>query len=150
MVACIVLSSPGAWAAVTACAATSAGALALSTYLTAADGCASVDVSFTNFTVSNATGTSSNGGNGNVPAVITTADINTYSTGTAATGTTTGPVNIFFVPGTVSQRDNWLLNGQGTQSQTGTINFQANAQTGGYLYRWHVLQPERPDLVVGL
>lgn len=105
------------WGTVAGCATASPGT-SLSTLGTASttSGCFTDDLSYTSL---NLTGGGSTGG-GTTP---TTANIFIYSTGTAASGNTIGPVNLF-VDGFAS-----ITNG-GTSSETGTVDLQATANTG--------------------
>jgi hypothetical protein len=109
-------------ASVTACSSTPNGT-AISAYTGAANGCSAVDMSYTNLTV---TGASSSGG----APTPSTANIAAYSSGdTGASGNTAGPVNILFDGNGVT--DNWSLSGLLSQNQGFTINYAANANTGG-------------------
>jgi hypothetical protein len=105
------------WATVTACAPIAPGA-SLSSYgaTSAANGCFQDDLSYTAL---NLTGGANTGG-GTLP---TTGTIDLYSTGTAASGNTIGPVNLF-VDGFAT------INGGGASSETGTVAVQASANTG--------------------
>jgi hypothetical protein len=106
------------WASVSACGTTPASQQALSFYgaTSTANGCFQDDLSYTNL---NVTGGAFTGG-GTLP---TTGNIDIYSTGTAASGNTIGPVNLF-VDGFAS-----IASG-GTSSETGTVGLQASANTG--------------------
>lgn len=104
------------WATLTGCATTAGTAVPLSTLGTGSttSGCFLDDLSYTNL---NLTGGNSTAG-GTTP---TTATIDIYSTGTAASNNTIGPVNLF-VNGFSS------INSSGTE--TGTVNAQVTANTG--------------------
>jgi hypothetical protein len=105
------------WGTVAACATGTPGTslTALGT-ASATSGCFQDDLSYTSL---NLTGGAFTGG-GTAP---TTASISIYSTGTAASGNTIGPVNLF-VDGYAS-----ITNG-GTSSETGTVDAQVTANTG--------------------
>jgi len=112
------LSAGQAWGSIAACATTPTGNN-LATYAPTAlgNGCSSIDVSFENLGLT---------GTGGSPAQ-TTANNNIYSTATAASGNSVGPVSAFFD----ASAANWVLSGGGTASTQGTISYVATAHTGG-------------------
>jgi hypothetical protein len=105
------------WATVSACVTSTPGTF-LSTMGTGSttSGCFQDDLSYTAL---NLTGGAFTGG-GTMP---TTGNIGLYSTGTAASGNTIGPVNLF-VDGFAT------INGGGASSETGMVAVQATANTG--------------------
>ena len=106
------------WATVSACGTNLATQQALSFYGTgtAANGCFQDDLSYTTLNLSGGAST----GGGVTPLA---SSINIYSTGTAASGNTIGPVNLF-VDGFAT------INGGGTSSETGMVAVQATTNTG--------------------
>src|ERR1700733_9671233 len=105
-----------AWGTVAACATTAPGT-AMSSLGTGSttSGCYQYDLSYTAL---NLTGGASTGG-ATQPA---TSNTYIYSIGTAPSGDTAGPVNLFVEGGS--------LTGIGTSSETGTVALQATANTG--------------------
>jgi hypothetical protein len=106
------------WASVAGCGTTLATQQALSFYgaASAANGCFQDDLSYTNLSLSG--GGSTGGG-----VSPTAANLDIYSTGTAASGNTIGSVSLF-VDGFAS-----IASG-GTSSETGMVGLQASANTG--------------------
>lgn len=113
------------WGGVVACATAGAGlALNNATFTPQglSNGCASVDVSFTNVSLTGATQSGAG-------ATETSANNAFFTTGTAASGNTVGPVTATFDPTTAA---NWSINTAGETSTTGaTDNYVAVANTGG-------------------
>jgi hypothetical protein len=113
------------WGGVVACATTATGlALNNATFTPQGlgNGCASVDVSFTNVSLTAATASGAG-------ATETSANNAVFATGTAASGNTVGPVTAEFDPTTAG---NWSINTAGETSTTGaTDNYVATANTGG-------------------
>ncbi len=104
------------WGTVAACATTAPGTPISSLGTgSATSGCYQDDLSYTAL---NLTGGASTGG----ATLPTTANTYIYSTGTAASGNTVGPVNLFVEGGS--------LTGAGLSSETGTVAMQATANTG--------------------
>ena len=104
------------WGTVAACATTAPGTPMSSLGTgSATSGCYNDDLSYTAL---NLTGGVSTGG----ATLPTTANTYIYSTGAAASGNTVGPLNLFVEGGS--------LTGLGASSETGTVAFQATANTG--------------------
>ena len=125
------------WGAISACPTTAGTAVTLASFANAdaaADGCRNVDKSCDTFTIGTAPNFtaadgSCSGKSCSSPVTPALTNILVYSTGTAASGSTAGPVNLFFLPGAGNY--NWTLNGDGTQAQNATINYNMSANTGG-------------------
>ncbi len=113
------LAIPSVWGGVTSCSAIPPGTTLATLGTGAGNGCASIDLSYTNFALSNATAT------GAGTTLPTSSNLYAYSTGTAAIGNTVGPVDLF-TDGFAS------VGGNGTAfSETATISAQVTANTGG-------------------
>lgn len=118
LVALALGTAGSSWGAIAACATTAPGGSLASfgTVNTPTNGCRQDDLSYGAL---NLTGGTSAGG-GTTP---TTANIDIFSTGTAASANTVGPVNLF-VDGFAS------IGGGGTSSESGTVAALVTANTG--------------------
>lgn len=116
----MIASVPVAWGSVTACATATGTALTgYGAVGSAANGCAAVDLSFTNLNLAGA----ASSGSGTTP---TTGTIDLWSTGnTVASGNTVGPVNM--LDGGFAS----IPNAFNTSGETGTVSEQVIANTGG-------------------
>ena len=118
------------WGGITSCPATSGTAASLASLGTASNGsgCSSIDLSFTNLNLTGAASASGNGSDGtNTVTTPSTGNIDIYSTGTAASGNSVGPVALY-IDG-FGSIDNGRLGSPNTE--TGTVSVVATANTGG-------------------
>jgi hypothetical protein len=121
------------WGGITSCPVTSGAAASLASLGTDSNGsgCSSIDLSFTNLNVTGATSSTGNGSDGtNNVTTPSTGNIDIYSTGTAASGNTVGPVALY-IEGFGS-----ITNGSlgSPNKETGTVDVVATANTGGAGY----------------